>query len=82
MDNSGGVIEKFPDNPPFVVPLELIQPPQFYADLDKVMAVGSFISKPEDIIIQVLPWEGRYISLDGHTRLYYAVTHGWSYVRR
>ncbi len=63
------------------MPLELIQPSQFYVDLDKVRAVGSFIDKPEDIIIQVLPWEGKYISLDGHTRLYYAVTQGWRCVR-
>ncbi len=80
-DRTGGLIKRFPDNPPFCVPLDLIQPSQFYVDLDKVRAVGSFISSPEDIIIQVLPFEGKYISLDGHTRLYYAVTQGWSYVR-
>ncbi len=80
-DKSGGLIKKFPENPPFSVPLELIQPSQFYVDLDKVRAVGIFITKPEDIIIQVLPWEGKYISLDGHTRLYYAVTQGWGCVR-
>ncbi len=80
-DRTGGLIKKFPDNPPFCVTLDLIQPSQFYVDLDKVRAVGSFISSPEDIIIQVLPFEGKYISLDGHTRLYYAVTQGWDHVR-
>ena len=31
--------------------------------------------------IQVLPHDGRYISLDGHTRLYYAAMMGWNFVR-
>lgn len=61
--------------------LEQIQPSQFYVDEDKIRAVSSFIEKPEDIIIQVLPHQERYISLDGHTRLYYAVMKGWKYVR-
>ena len=29
----------------------------------------------------MLPYNGRYISLDGHTRLYYAVMQGWDHVR-
>lgn len=58
-----------------------IQPSQFYVDEDKVAAVSTFVWEPQDIIIQVLPFEGRYISLDGHTRLYYAVMKGWDSVR-
>ncbi len=50
-------------------------------DEDKTAAVSTFIEKPQDIIIQVIPFEGRYISLDGHTRLYYAVMKGWDSVR-
>ena len=44
-------------------------------------AISSFIHKPQDIIIQVFPDKERYISLDGHTRLYYAFLKGWDCVR-
>ena len=53
--------------------LNEIQPSQFYVDKDKVEAVATFVDKGEDIIIQVSKYQDRYISLDGHTRLYYAV---------
>ena len=58
-----------------------IQPSQFYVDADKVSAVSTFLRSGDDIIIQVLKDGSRYISLDGHTRLYYAVSMGWRYVR-
>ena len=63
------------------IPLGQIQPSQFYVDEDKIAAISSFIHEAVDIVIQVLPHEGRYISLDGHTRLYYAVMQGWEHVR-
>ncbi len=50
-------------------------------DEDKIAAISSFIRKPQDIMIQVLPNEDRFISLDGHTRLYYAAMKGWECVR-
>ena len=80
-DKSGGVVKKFQPAEIFTIMLEQIQPSQFYVDEDKIRAVSSFIEKPEDIIIQVLPHQEQYISLDGHTRLYYAVMKGWKYVR-
>lgn len=61
--------------------LDEIQPSQFFIDEDKIDAVSTFIQKSQDIIIQVLRFEGRYISLDGHTRLYYAVMKEWRVVR-
>ena len=61
--------------------LNEIQPSQFYVDKDKVDAVSTFIGKGEDIIIQVSKYQDRYISLDGHTRLYYAVLQGFTMVR-
>ena len=61
--------------------LDQIQPSQFYVDEDKLAAVNSFIHKADDIIIQVLPYQGGYVSLDGHTRLYCAVKNGWKSVR-
>ena len=50
-------------------------------DRDKVAAVSTFIDRGEDIIIQVSKYQDRYISLDGHTRLYYAVLQGFTSVR-
>lgn len=65
----------------FDLSLKEIQPSQFFVDEEKIAAVSTFVSCEEDIIIQVLRYGDRYISLDGHTRLYYAVTMGWDRVR-
>lgn len=80
-DDSHTVVKEFPVVTPLDIPLERIQPSQFYVDRDKITAIRSFIHRPEDIIIQVTPYEDRYVSLDGHTRLYYAVMNGWKSVR-
>ena len=61
--------------------LEEIQPSQFYVDEEKVFAIQKFVHIANDIIIPVMSYKGRYISLDGHTRLYYAVLNEWKAVR-
>lgn len=68
---------------PEIIDIELdnIQPSQFFIDEEKLDAVRSFINDPEDIIIQVIPWNDRFISLDGHTRLYLAVQKGFQSVK-
>ena len=58
-----------------------IQPSQFFIDEEKLRAVSTFVHRPEDIVIQVLPWGDRFISLDGHTRLYLAAERGYKTVR-
>lgn len=80
-DGNRCIVKEFPAKQFFTLRLEQIQPSQFYVDKDKIAAIGSFIQRPDDIIVQVLPHQGRYISLDGHTRLYYAVMNGWESVR-
>ena len=80
-DKDGKVVMEYPRLSLLTLRLEQIQPSQFYVDEDKMNAISSFIHKPQDIIIQVFPDKERYISLDGHTRLYYAVMKGWKYVR-
>ncbi len=80
-DENGSIIKKYPDVEIFELGLEQIQPSQFYVDSTKIEAIKTFIHQPQDIIIQVMPHKGRYISLDGHTRLYYAVMKGWTTVR-
>ncbi len=80
-DGKRNVVQEFPPAKILTVALDRIQPSQFYVDKDKIAAVSGFIRKADDIIIQVLPYKERYISLDGHTRLFYAVTQGWKNVR-
>jgi len=58
-----------------------IQPSQFFVDEDKLSAISSFIQKETDIIIQIIPYQDRYVSVDGHTRLYYASMKGWHMIR-
>ncbi len=79
-EENGNIITEFEPKNVFQIDLTQIQPSQFYVDRDKISAIRSFIQKPEDIIIQALPYKDRYISLDGHTRLYYAVMMGWKTV--
>ena len=80
VDEQGTLVCVFPPRKLLTIPLTDIQPSQFYVDEEKLAAVASFIHAPEDIIIQVLPHKGRFIALDGHTRLYYAMRHGWAHV--
>ena len=80
-DRGGQTVKEYPPAQLLTLRLDQIQPSQFFVDEDKIAAISSFIHKPQDIIIQVLPNEDRFISLDGHTRLYYAVMQGWECVR-
>ena len=80
-DNDGNVIKGFPNIKLLKIPLYQIQPSQFYVDKDKIAAISNYIHAADDIVIQVMPYQNGYISLDGHTRLHYAVMNGWKYVR-
>lgn len=80
-DGDRRLVKEFPQAQLLTIHIDQIQPSQFFVDEDKIAAVSTFIQEPQDIIIQVLPYEGRYVSLDGHTRLYYAVMKGWDHVR-
>lgn len=80
-DSGEKVIKEYPAVPVFQIKVGQIQPSQFFVDEEKIAAIRSFIHDPKDIIIQVTPWQGHWLSLDGHTRLYYAVLNGWDTVR-
>ena len=80
-NRDGQIVKEYPRAPLLTLCLDQIQPSQFFVDEEKIAAISAFIHKPQDIIIQVLPNEDRFISLDGHTRLYYAVMKGWECVR-
>lgn len=80
-DKCGNIVQEFSAAKLLTIPLADIQPSQFYVDADKIAAIQSFIQTKDDIIIQVMRCADHYISLDGHTRLYYAVMKGWNEVR-
>ena len=80
-DNDRNVIKVFPNIELLKIPLDQIQPSQFYVDRDKIAAISNYIYEADDIVIQVMSHQNGFISLDGHTRLYYAAMKGWRYVR-
>ncbi len=80
LDANGKQLAKFPPVHRFPLALEDIQPSQFYVDKDKLAAVAEFLTKPEDVVIPVACIRGRWTSLDGHTRLFYAVKQRWDHV--
>lgn len=75
------LIKAFPPMNIFHINIRDIQPSQFFVDMDKVKAISSFIECEDDIVISLAKIEDAFISLDGHTRLYYAVSKGYSKVK-
>ena len=80
-DEKASLIADYPVPDILSVALDSIQPSQFFVDEEKLKAVSTFIRRAEDIIVQVIPYGDRYISLDGHTRLYLAARNGFDTVR-
>lgn len=80
-NSRGNIIKEYSTVFIKTISLEEIQPSQFYVDEEKIFAIQKFVHSANDIIIPVMPYKGRYISLDGHTRLYYAVLNEWKAVR-
>ena len=80
INSDGTTILKFLPQKQFSLPLNLIQPSQFYVSRQKLQAIRSFIQKAEDIVVPVIRMNDRYMSLDGHTRLYLAHEQGWETV--
>ena len=81
-NENGELIKKYPAVETFEVEIDSIQPSQFYVSRDKLSAIAAFINSGDDVVIPVLKGEsGRYIAMDGHTRLYYANIKGYGKVR-
>ncbi len=76
-DDKYNVVKQLPAVKVFPVAIQDIQPSQFYVDEEKIDAVKQFIFSASAIIVPVLRYGNRYISLDGHTRLYLAKMNGW-----
>ena len=79
-DEGGQLVKRFKDVKLFKLELDKIQPIQFFVDRDKLEAVKTFINREEDVIIPVTMRDERYVSLDGHTRLYLAYNLGFKQV--
>lgn len=62
----------------FWVDFREIQPSQFFVDREKEEAVASFVQKEEDIILPLIRYDGRYVSLDGHTRMAVGIRKGFT----
>ena len=71
-DRNMNLIKSFKPIKTFKIDVSDIQPSQFLVDQDKVDAVGTFINNEDDIYIPLAKIGDRYVSRDGHTRLYYA----------
>ncbi len=71
VDGQGRLLREYPPVKLFPVSISEIQPSQFFADEEKLRAVAGFVKTGEDVVVPLLREEGtgRYISLDGHTRL-------------
>ena len=81
LDDTGAMIKEYPIAEKTWIELLSIQPSQFFVDEDKLEAIKSFINSEEDIVVQAIPWNDRFISLDGHTRLYLAYLLGFRQVK-
>lgn len=79
-DEEGTLVKEFPKVELFRVPIEKIQPSQFYVDESKMEAVASFVKTEQDVVIPLGKSETGYISLDGHTRLKVAIEKGFTHV--
>lgn len=80
-DAGGNPVAEYPAPDLLELSPDQIQPSQFYIDEEKLKAVSTFVRKAEDIVIQVFPYGNRFISLDGHTRLFLAVQNAFRTVR-
>lgn len=79
-DGRGRLIRQYPEPQIISLTIKEIQPSQFYASEEKIAAISTFIHSEEDIIVQIGVLDGKYVSLDGHTRLAYAVQKGMDHV--
>ncbi len=81
-DEKGRLIKEFLPVKIFSVPIDEIQPSQFFVDKDKLDAVSSFVKSENDIVIPLFFYGNikKYVSLDGHTRLTLALERGYKTV--
>lgn len=77
-DTCGRLLKAYEPKELFWLNPEDIQPSQFFVDEEKIKAIVSFIHSPSDVILPLVQYHDRYLSLDGHTRLYIAKEKGFT----
>lgn len=75
-DADGRLLRQFEPVEMFKVNIDDIQPSQFYISAEKLDTVREFVHTGRDVIVPLNEDGDRYISLDGHTRLYLAAQMG------
>ena len=80
-DGEGRMLAEFPPVAIFDVSMDRLQPSQFYVNRDKLEAVSTFVRVPEDVVLPLVRYGDRYVSLDGHTRLAAALALGLDRVK-
>jgi hypothetical protein len=78
-NDKGQLIKQFNPVELFAIDLRQIQPSQFFVDEDKVRAVSSFIHSTHELILPLTLISGKYVSLDGHSRMVAAIQKGISH---
>lgn len=81
VDASGNVVAEYAPVAVFDVPIGKIQPSQFYVDQTKKAAVSTFVRQEADVVIPLVRYGERFISMDGHTRLSVAIDKGFEKVK-
>ena len=80
-DNDKKLIVEYEPLAIFWLDIEKIQPSQIYISQEKVDAISAFINDEFDIVIPIAIIGEEFVSLDGHTRLFYAHQKGFRKVR-
>lgn len=80
-DDDGNIVKEVKKPEIISLSVDDIKVSQFYINEEKLNAVRTFVRNEEDIIIQAAFFEGEYIALDGHTRLYLAHLRKYDKVR-
>ena len=80
-DKNKKLIKEYEEVNTFDIDIRDIQPSQFYIDKTKKEAVSSFIHEEDDIVVPLIRYKNRYISLDGHTRISVGIDKGFSRVK-
>lgn len=72
--NSGSNIDVFK------IGIDKITPEQLTVDREKIQRVGSWIEKPEDIVVTCVKIDDKVVTIDGYSRLIVALNKGFNYV--
>lgn len=75
------LIKTFEPQKIFDINISDIQPSQFYINSSKLEAISHFVNNEDDICVPLAKIGDMTISLDGHTRMFYGITKGFSKVK-